>query len=212
VDIDRLFSKEGFYMGSNAQKPVVEDAPAVEQTLDDTPTRRPHWGRILVWGGLLLLLVILALGLQRSQQGPVTVGDRVPNFTLNTFEGEQIELTDLQGKVVVLNFWASWCKPCEQEAADLETAWRSYSPRGDVIFLGVDYVDTEPEALAYLEKFDITYPNGPDLRTRISQAFRIRGVPETYFIDQDNTLQYVQIGHFSSLSQIKAVIDPLLEP
>ena len=87
-----------------------------------------------------------------------------------------------------------------------------YQPGGEVVFLGVDYVDTEPEALGYLEKFEITYPNGPDLGTRISQAFRIRGVPETYFIDKDNTLRQVQIGPFSSLAQIQAAIEPLLEP
>jgi cytochrome c biogenesis protein CcmG/thiol:disulfide interchange protein DsbE len=179
---------------------------------NETESRRPPWGRILVWVGVLGLLAILALGLRRAQQGPVAVGDTVPNFTLTTFDGETINLTDLQGKVVVLNFWASWCKPCEQEAADMEAAWRAYQPRGDVVFLGVDYVDTEPEALVYLEKFNITYPNGPDLGTRISQAFRIRGVPETYIIDQNNILQRVQIGPFSSLSQIQAMIDPLLQP
>jgi len=176
-----------------------------------TESRRPHWGRILVWVGVLGLLAVLALGLRRAQQGPVSVGDQVPNFTLTTFDGETINLTDLKGKVVVLNFWASWCKPCEQEAADLETAWLTYQPRGDVVFLGVDYVDTEPEARGYLEKFNITYPNGPDLGTRISQAFRIRGVPETYIIDQDNVLRAVQIGPFRDLSQIQSMIDPLLQ-
>ncbi len=83
---------------------------------------------------------------------------------------------------------------------------------GQVVFLGVDYVDTEPEAMGYLAKFDISYPNGPDLRTRISQSFRIQGVPETYFIDQDGTLTFVKKGPFTSLSEIRAVIDPLLEP
>lgn len=170
-----------------------------------------RWGRILVWVILLGLLAILALGLRRSQQGPVTVGDQVPNFTLTTFDGQPISLAEHKGKVVVLNFWASWCKPCEQEAADLEAAWKFYEARGDVIFLGVDYVDTEPEARGYLEKFGITYPNGPDLGTRISQAFRIRGVPETYFVDREGVLQYVQIGPFASLEQIKMVINPLLE-
>ncbi len=184
---------------------------STELAPEEAPTRRPRWGRILVWVGLMVLLIILALGLQRTQQGPISIGDRVPNFTLTTFEGEQIELTDLEGKVVVLNFWASWCKPCEQEAADLEAAWRLYQPGGEVMFLGVDYVDTESEARAYLEKFGITYPNGPDLGTRISQAFRISGVPETYFLDRNHTLQYAQKGPFSSLSQIKTVIDPLLE-
>jgi cytochrome c biogenesis protein CcmG/thiol:disulfide interchange protein DsbE len=117
----------------------------------------------------------------------------------------------LEGKVVVVNFWASWCKPCEQEAADLENAWQFYQPRGDVVFLGVDYVDTESEAMEYLDKFAISYPNGPDLGTRISQAFRIRGVPETFIIAKDGTLASFQKGPYTSLAQIKAAIDPLLE-
>jgi cytochrome c biogenesis protein CcmG, thiol:disulfide interchange protein DsbE len=111
---------------------------------------------------------------------------------------------------VVLNFWASWCIPCEEEAADLEAAWRYYQPRGDVVFLGADYVDTEPEAKAYLAKFNITYPNGPDLGTRISQAFRMGGVPETYIIDQQGVLQHMQYGPFTSIDEVKAVVDPLL--
>lgn len=97
------------------------------------------------------------------------------------------------------------------EAAELETAWRMYQPRGDVAFLGVDYVDTEPEAKAYLEKFEVTYPNGPDLGTRISQAYRIRGVPETYIIGKDGKLAAFKISPFTSLSEIQNMIDPLLE-
>ncbi|MEE8356836.1 MAG: TlpA disulfide reductase family protein, partial [Anaerolineales bacterium] len=65
---------------------------------------------------------------------------------------------------------------------------------------------------AYLEEFKITYPNGPDLRTKISQAFRITGVPETFIINQDGIIAHVQIGPFSSLEEIKSTIDPLLDP
>jgi cytochrome c biogenesis protein CcmG/thiol:disulfide interchange protein DsbE len=168
-------------------------------------------GALFAWGTLLALLVLLAFGLLRSQKGPVSQGEVAPNFSLTTFNGEEIRTADLAGKVVVINFWASWCKPCEQEAADLEAAWQQYKPSGEVVFLGVDYVDTETEALAYLDKFNITYPNGPDLGTRISQAYRIRGVPETFFIDQNGKLAHFQKGPFTSFSQITAVIDPLVE-
>ena len=178
----------------------------------------PLWVQIVVWVSLLILLVILALGLKRAQQGTVQVGDQIPDFKLSLFDGFsyenkfEVNYSDLRGKVVVINFWASWCKPCEQEAAELEQAWLYYEPRNDVIFLGVDYVDTETEANLYLKKYGITYPNGPDLGTRISQLFRIKGVPETYFIDKEGELKYIQVGPLQSVNQIHTIVDPLLGP
>lgn len=166
--------------------------------------------RLLLWGGLILLLMIVGLGLIRAQQGQVGQGEPAPDFELTTFEGETYRLSELEGKVVVVNFWASWCESCKPEARDLEEAWRIYQDRGDVVFLGVDYVDTEPEAKAYLEQFEITYPNGPDKRTVISQAFRIRGVPETYVIDREGEIAHRQIGPFRSLEEILAAIEPEL--
>jgi cytochrome c biogenesis protein CcmG/thiol:disulfide interchange protein DsbE len=172
---------------------------------------------VLIWGTLIVLLVILAIGLNRRQQGTVQPGERVGDFELQLFSGYEyngqprVRFEDLRGKVLLINFWASWCKPCEQEAAGLRSAWARYKDRGDVLFIGVDYVDTEPEARAYLKKFDITFPNGPDVGTRISQMFRIKGVPETYFIDRNGVLQFVQVGPFTSEDQIRAIIDPLLE-
>ncbi len=179
--------------------------------VQEASARRSSLGWFAIWIGVFALLVLMAIGLRNTQVNPVAAGEPAPDFTLTSFEGEQYSLSELKGKVVIVNFWASWCKPCEQEAADLQTAWEMYEPSGDVIFLGVDYVDTRPEAMAYLEKFNITYPNGPDLGQRIYDDFHASGVPETYFIDRDGMIAFTKIGPFTSLGEITSTIDNILE-
>jgi cytochrome c biogenesis protein CcmG/thiol:disulfide interchange protein DsbE len=171
--------------------------------------RRPRWGALAAWLILLSLLSLLGIGMIRSQQGPISVGSRSPDFTLTTFDGQTYSTADLRGQVILINFWASWCVPCEEEAAELEQAYQEYRDRG-VVFLGVNYVDTEPEALAYLERFGITYANGPDLGTQISQSFRMRGVPETYIADRQGILVSRMIGPYPSVSAIEAALDAAL--
>jgi cytochrome c biogenesis protein CcmG/thiol:disulfide interchange protein DsbE len=175
---------------------------------EDHPRR---WGTILVWTLVFGILLVLGLGLIRTRQGPVGVGQDVPDFVLTTFDGDQIDIQSLRGKVVVINFWASWCEPCEQEAIRLEQAFQSFKDQG-VVFLGVDYSDTETEALEYLSRFNITYPNGPDLRTKASQAFRIRGVPETYIVGKEGKLVDVKIGPYTSSAEIEnALVNALAQ-
>lgn len=171
----------------------------------------PRWVVILAFVVLLSFLAMIGVILRRGQSGTVAIGRAVPDFSLVSYDGESYRLSDLKGKVVVLNFWASWCTTCVQEAAELEQAWRYYQPDGRVIFLGVAYTDTEPAALAYLSEYDITYPNAPDKQMRISQIFGITGVPETYFIDPQGRLAYMKMGPFGSLEEIQSILADLLE-
>ncbi|MCJ7624621.1 MAG: TlpA family protein disulfide reductase [Anaerolineaceae bacterium] len=183
-----------------------------ESATENKETRGlPLWAIIMAFVVLFAFLILFAWGLRNAQKGPITIGQKVPPFELTTFDGDVLSTEDYAGQVIVVNFWASWCGPCELEAAEMEDAWRFYEKTGDVMFLGVDYVDTEPEAMKYLNKFDISYPNGPDLRTSISQMFRILGVPETYIIDRDGRLAYVKKGPFISLLEITNAIDGVLD-
>ena len=151
---------------------------------------------IVTFAAILALLGLLAWGLKKVQAGPRESGP-APDFSITGFDGHGATLSKLRGHVVIINFWASWCVPCREEAAYLEQTWRKYKDKG-VIFIGVDYVDTEKEALDYIKDFDITYINGPDIGTRISQSYNIQGVPETYYVAKNGELRGVHIGPLKS--------------
>ncbi|MSP13952.1 MAG: TlpA family protein disulfide reductase [Chloroflexi bacterium] len=169
--------------------------------------RKPAFAHIAVVALLLGFISLFGFGIRMRGVGPVDHGP-APAFTLQLFDGESLSLAGLQGKVAVINFWASWCVPCRQEAPILEKTWQRYRAKG-VVFIGVAYIDTEPEARAFLKEFKVTYPNGPDLGTRIAQAYRIRGVPETYFVDKNGQVTYMHIGPLDE-GTLTAAIERLL--
>lgn len=160
---------------------------------------RARWKRFLIWGGVFALLAVLGWGLLKAGETRPEAGDAAPTFTVELFDGygwdgrQVASLDDLKGNVVVLNFWASWCVECRVEANLLEQTWQRYRDQG-VVFLGVAYVDAEHKSLAYLDEFDITYPNGADLGSSISNAYKITGVPETFFIGKDGKVSRYVLG------------------
>ena len=162
---------------------------------------------IVLLAGLVLFAAVVGMQLAARNTTQPSSGP-APDFELTTFDGGIVRLSDLRGTVVVVNFWSSWCGPCRDEAPILQNLWERYRDQG-LMLIGVDYVDTESNALAFIQEFGITYPNGPDLGTRISEDYHIQGVPETFVINQEgNVVQFV-IAPIQS-GQLEPTIDRLL--
>ena len=144
------------------------------------------------------VVALLAVGLLNKEpvtgrSGVTRVGKPAEEIRLPLFGGGEIVLSEYRGRPVIVNFWASWCPPCRVEALLLESAWRSYRDR-DVLFVGVDIQDSEEEAIAYLEEFGITYPNGMDVDGKITVDYGVIGLPVTFFIARDGTVQRRWVG------------------
>ena len=171
----------------------MSELPINDQAEQSSPAGgRKTIGIVIVFAVILAFLGLLAWGLRKVQAGPRESG-MAPDFTITGFDGRTVTLSELRGQVVIVNFWASWCTPCREEAAYLEQTWRKYKSQR-VVLIGVDWADTENEALAYIDEFDITYLNGPDIGTRAAQAYNIQGVPETFFVARNGELRGVHIG------------------
>jgi cytochrome c biogenesis protein CcmG/thiol:disulfide interchange protein DsbE len=139
------------------------------------------------------LLVVVGFALYERNKETPTEGP-APDFAVTIWDfdrlamaGESLSLDSLKGKTIVLNFWASWCIPCQQEAPMFERTWSEYQDRG-VVFLGVNTEDTDSAAFDYIEEYDLTYPHAPDQGGRMEKAYRITGIPETFIINGDGEI------------------------
>jgi len=154
------------------------------------------WQRLLITVVIVIPIVwLLAYGFSRDPryiQSPL-IARQAPSFTLPLFGGRTIRLEDLRGKVVFLNFWASWCPPCRAEARTLEAAWQRYKDR-EVVFLGIDIQDPEQDARAFLKEFGITYLNARDASGEVAIEYGVWGIPETFFIDREGWITFKQVG------------------
>lgn len=173
--------------------------------------RRRRWSRrrIIIFVtvsllniGLLALLASQILTPANQASNAATsplLGHPAPDFTLPMLSPHSVpplHLASLKGKPIMLNFWASWCDPCKQEAPLLENTWQRTQSLG-VVFIGSDFSDTQSNGLDFLHQYGITYPNVTDTNGAVSINYGITGVPETFFIDRHGVIVQKVIGELT---------------
>jgi cytochrome c biogenesis protein CcmG/thiol:disulfide interchange protein DsbE len=153
-------------------------------------------------------LALLGFGLLRTP-GPPQPGEPAPAFTAPLLgRSSTASLSDFEGRPLLLNFWASWCVPCEEEAGALARAHRLYGEK--VAFLGVDVRDAKNDALAFVKRHDVPYPSVRDETRSIYDAYGLTGQPETFFIDQDGVVVEHVNGPFLADDDLFARLDVLV--
>ena len=178
----------------NPQSPDSE-LDFLNEPAPETASRRAKISpaSLVLMVGVALVVAVFGIALVQRNQVKPTEGV-APDFTVTTFDGQTIRLSDLRGQVVVLNFWASWCGPCREEAPALQAVWEQYRERG-VTVIGLAWVDSSDQAsLDFLREFNVTYPNAPDRGSAAGDAYHIRAVPETFIIDRDGQIQHFLFG------------------
>ena len=154
---------------------------------------RFSWGNLVLLLGILAVAGVLALQLARQNATQPTSG-RAPDFQLKLFDGGEIRLSDLRGRVVLVNFWASWCPPCRDEAPDLQALHEVYGDEGLTV-LGVNILESSRQkALDFIDDFALTYPNGEDIGQYIAKLYRVEGPPETFLIDEEGNISRFILG------------------
>jgi cytochrome c biogenesis protein CcmG/thiol:disulfide interchange protein DsbE len=170
---------------------------------------------------ILAIIGLLAWGLiaSRGNPGGLSVNEqpgfvtstvlRAPDFSVATLDnGPLLDNEALRGKIVMVDFWSSWCGPCKLEAANLASVYTEYEDQ-PVEFLGVAIWDESGDVIRHIQNYDVTYPNAIDDRGRIAVDFGVRGIPEKFFLDAEGNVVHKFVGPITK-EQLRAILDELL--
>jgi len=164
---------------------------------------------------VILVSVLLVTGCQPVSEPPggtssttlvegSQVGDLAPDFQLQNLNGELVSLSELRGRPVMLNFWATWCPPCRAEMPYIQAiyeAWTGKSP--GVIVLGINMRESPSKVREFMQSNNLSFPVLLDIEKNISTKYNVSAIPTTFFIDADGIIQAMKVGAFSSVAEIE---------
>ena len=170
-----------------------------EQAIPSGPVAAPSKGGsrllILVVGAAILAAVFSIVWMQSAKYEPLAVGKPAPDFSLSDLNDKPYRLSDFRGKVVFLNFWATWCKPCREEMPSMEILNKNFEKDGLVILaVSIDWVTTTKDIPPFVKGMNLTFPVLIDSWGQTDKPYKRMGVPETFIIDQQGIIREIVIG------------------
>lgn len=143
----------------------------------------------------VLALVFGIVWLQSSKYEPPKVGKAAPDFALVDLNDKEVRLSNLRGKVVFLNFWATWCKPCKEEMPSMEVLHKNFEKDGLVVLaVSIDRVTTTKDIPPFIKSMNLSFPVLIDSWGKTDMPYKRMGVPETFIIDQEGVIREIVIG------------------
>jgi len=160
----------------------------------------------------VILLVILLSGLLitgcTTSQG-IGVGNLAPDFQLDSLDGQTVSLSDLGGKPVLINFWATWCSPCRIEMPYRQQVYNGWSDKG-LVLLAINTGESSSKVGEFVQNHNLSFSVLLDTKQDVAQKYNIRGIPTTFFIDKDGIIQARKVGGFSSVAEIESHLSKIL--
>lgn len=148
---------------------------------------------------------------QASPGSVAKEGFTAPDFKLGLLDGGTVTLSELKGKVVLVNFWTSWCPPCRKEMPAIESVYRSYKDLGLVVIgLNLTAQDSKQDAASFVQEIGVTFPIALDLDNSIGNLYRVTALPTSFFIDRKGVIRSVIVGGPMSEALIQSKVEELL--
>jgi len=149
---------------------------------------------------MILLLVLIGYGIWQAlaagqtKEVGLAVGDTAPDFTLPTLNDEPIQLSQLRGKPVIINFWATWCPPCQREMPDLEKFYSDYQSHVEFLSVNLTSQDRREKVASFIEQYGVTFPVVLDTKGKILKLYNIQTIPTTYILDENGVIRKKALG------------------
>ena len=187
-------------------------------TESNLPSRKRRWEILMLVSlaaGILWTVVSRvpsAVGAPLSSSPSPREGFLAPDFTLDTLDGTKVTLSELRGKIVLINLWATWCPPCRAEMPALENAYKQYKDSGVVVLgLNVTNQDSEKDIPPFVDEFGLTFPILLDRDGSVSALYQLKGLPTTYFVNREGIIRTVVVGGPMNETFIRSKIEALLQ-